>query len=125
MARSVVAEMHSGFVPLRAALPMDVRADWPDSKAADDPAVAADIARVCEIWETCRASFGDGGPFLFGGFSLADAFYAPMVSRFRTYHVPLGEVCATYAEAVWDWPDMRAWAAAAAAEPETIPQSKL
>lgn len=118
VARSVTAEMHSGFPALRKHYPMNLRATLP--ARPENPEAAADIARVLEIWTECRQNFGAGGPFLFGSFTAADAFYAPVVSRFRTYGVAMGPVAEAYAEAVRDWPDMREWAAAAAAEPWVI-----
>ncbi|NQD93948.1 glutathione S-transferase family protein, partial [Pseudomonas sp. CrR25] len=92
VARSVCAEMHSGFVALRSHLPMDLKRD----QALDDiPAEAqADIQRVCELWADCRDRFGQDGPFLFGHASLADAFFAPVAARLRSYRVALPEVAA-------------------------------
>jgi len=118
VARSVAAEMHAGFMPLRRALPMNLRANLPGRPQAAD--VEADIARIQDIWATCRARFGGSGPFLFGGFSIADAFYAPVVGRFRTYDVPLSDVCRAYADTVWQMPAMQAWVAAAAVEGQRI-----
>ncbi|HET8728690.1 MAG TPA: glutathione S-transferase family protein [Alphaproteobacteria bacterium] len=115
VARSVVAEMHSGFADLRRHLPMDLKHDR--SGKAQTPEVDADIGRILELWRTCRARFGAGGPFLFGGFSLADAFYAPVVTRFATYGVELDPVCTAYSEAVLDLPSMREWKRDALAEP--------
>ncbi len=122
-ARSICAEMHSSFAALRGGMPMNVRARLPGKGRS--PEVDADIARVQQIWETCRNRAGEDGPFLFGGFTLADAFYAPVVSRFRTYDVAMSDVCRAYAEAVWAWPDLRDWAAAAAAEPYTIAEEEI
>jgi glutathione S-transferase len=80
----------------------------------------ADIDRICDIWRDCRASFGSGGDFLFGDFSIADAFYAPVVTRFRTYDVKLDDICRAYCTAVTETAWMQEWAAAAAAEPWVI-----
>lgn len=118
IARSAAAEMHAGFMAMRRGLPMNLRARHPNHALAAD--VAAEVERIRDIWRTCRGRFGATGPFLFGRFSAADAFYAPVVGRFRTYGVALDAVCRAYADAVWDTPDMREWAAAAAAEPYTI-----
>jgi glutathione S-transferase len=118
LARSVCAEMHAGFAALRSRMPMNLRARYPGQRRS--PEVDADIARIQEIWEDCRHRVGENGPFLFGAFTLADAFYAPVVSRFRTYDVAMGGVCRAYAEAVWAWPDLQSWAAAAAEEPHVI-----
>ncbi|WP_316975790.1 glutathione S-transferase family protein [Shumkonia mesophila] len=117
-ARSVSAEMHAGFMALRRALPMNLRAHLPGRPRAAD--AEADIARVQDIWTSCRTRFGAAGPFLFGGFTIADAFYAPVVGRFRTYDVALTDVCQAYADAVWQTPDMQAWVAAAVAEGQRI-----
>jgi glutathione S-transferase len=118
IARSVVAEMHSGFPALRSAMPMNIRASYP----GDDPGpeVDLDIRRIVAIWEACRRDFGAGGDFLFGGFSLADAFYAPVVSRFRTYGVDLDGAAGAYMTAVWAWPAVQSWVAAAEAEPWVV-----
>ena len=119
-ARAVCAEMHSGFAALRSHMPMDIRGRYPErgATAAARPDVAADIARIQAIWSECLAA--SGGPLLFGGFSIADAFFAPVVTRFRTYAVALTDRLAAYADAVFALPAMQQWVAAAAAEPETI-----
>jgi glutathione S-transferase len=119
-ARSVAAEMHSGFAALRAHLPMDVRARHPDRGAAAlaRPDVAADVRRVQDIWLECLAR--SGGPFLYGAFSIADAFFAPVVTRFVTYGVTLPPALGKYSERVLELPALREWIAAAQAEPEVI-----
>jgi glutathione S-transferase len=119
-ARSVAAEMHSGFAALRAHLPMDVRARHPDRGAAAlaRPDVAADVRRVQDIWLECLAR--SGGPFLYGAFSIADAFFAPVVTRFVTYGVTLPPALGNYSERVLELPALREWIAAAQAEPEVI-----
>jgi|SRR5215468_1267495 len=114
-ARAVSAEMHSGFVALRSALPMNVRAvKAPRPLDAD---ITKDIERVKSIWRDCRKEFGAGGPFLFGAFSNADAMFGPVVTRFRTYGVALEGAEKAYADAVWRSPEMQEWAAASKAEP--------
>jgi glutathione S-transferase len=113
-ARSAVAEMHSGFTALRGAMPMNIRADHPDFSYPDD--VAADIARIFEIWQTCRSRFGAGGDMLFGDFSAADAFYAPVVWRFRSYGVKAPGALADYTEAMLALPAMQEWQTAGLAE---------
>jgi glutathione S-transferase len=122
LARCVVAEMHSGFQALRGALPMDLKSHFPGHKV--DAAVQADIDRVQAIWRDCRGRFSQGsnggGDFLFGAPSLADAFYAPVATRFRTYDVKLDDVAQAYCAAIEAWPLMREWAAAAAEETEVI-----
>ena len=115
LARSVSCEMHAGFPALRQALPMNVRRSRPG--LALSPEVGADIRRIDEIWNACRDTYGAGGPYLFGGFTIADAMFAPVVSRFRTYEVALEGAAQDYMAAVWDTPAMREWAAAAADEP--------
>jgi glutathione S-transferase len=115
VARSVTSEMHSGFANLRTHMPMNLRARRPgEGRAAG---VAEDIARITALWRECRSRFGQGGPFLFGAFSIADAFYAPVVTRFVTYGVELDAVCAAYRDAVLALPAMKAWTEAARDEP--------
>ncbi len=118
VARAVTAEMHAGFAALRDHMPMDLRGRYPG--LGRGPGVAEDIARVLAIWEDCRARFGRGGDYLFGGFSLADAAYAPVVTRFVTYEVALEGPAAAYRDAVVAWPALREWTAAARAEPWVI-----
>ncbi len=120
-ARSVVAEMHAGFPALRRRLPMDLkRAQGPRGGAARDPELEADIARIQTLWTACRTQFGQGGGFLFGDFGAADAFFAPVVTRFVTYRVALSETAAAYRDAVMSWPAMGDWIAAAKTEPWII-----
>jgi glutathione S-transferase len=119
LARAVSAEMHSGFVALRSEMSMDIRRHKPK---AGSPACRADIARVCQIWRDCRAGFGAEGPFLFGRPSAADCMYAPVTSRFRTYGVELDAVCQAYVDTLFEtWEPMKAWVAAAEAEPWDLP----
>jgi glutathione S-transferase len=118
-ARSLCAEMHSGFAALREGMPMNVRGRA--TARTPDPAVAKDIDRVTAMWSETRREFGQGGPLLFGARCLADAFYAPVASRFRTYAVPLSGPAAAYTEAVLDLPAMRTWAAEAESEGRSLP----
>ena len=97
---------------------MDIRGRERPPEMTDK--LAADIDRIQAIWRDCRQAFGAGGDFLFGGFSIADAFYAPVVTRFRTYDVTLDEVCEAYCAAVTGHAWMKDWAAAAAEEPWVI-----
>ncbi|SFP95876.1 glutathione S-transferase family protein [Pseudomonas borbori] len=114
VARSVCAEMHSGFVALRTHLPMDLKRD----QALDAmPAEAeADIRRICELWAECRARFGQDGPYLFGHASLADAFFAPVAARLRSYQVSLPETAAAYVDSIYQWPAFQRWYQAAQEE---------
>lgn len=114
LARSISAEMHSGFPALREHLSMDVTQTLPLPMLPDS--AKADVARVLTIWSDCRKRFGGGGPFLFGGFTIADAMYAPVASRFRTYGVPLDPICAAYVDAILALPAMKEWVAAAMME---------
>lgn len=116
--RSVSNEMHAGFMALRRAMPMNCRARKP-GKGMDD-GVAAEIDRVTAIWRDCRARFGGGGTLLFGSFTIADAMFAPVASRLRTYAVSLDPVSAAYVKALHELPAMRAWLADAKAEPYTV-----
>lgn len=113
-ARSIVCEMHAGFTDLRRELPVDFRAV--PACRQPSPAAAADIARIRGIWRDCRVKFGVGGEFLFGHFTIADAFYAPVVGRFRTHGVALDGPEAVWADTVWALPSMQKWLGAAQAE---------
>ena len=120
VARSVSAEMHSGFQNLRTHMSMNIRKRHPGKGRT--PEVIADIARIVAMWSDCRARFGKDGPYLFGRFSIADATYAPVVLRFGTYAVELPGVCRDYADTILALPAMQEWVAAAKAETETLPQ---
>lgn len=113
-ARSIAAKMHSGFPDLRRELPMNVRLRRPWSERSPD--VMADIERIISIWTDTRTRFGAGGPFLFGAPTLADAYYAPVATRFTTYSVPLQDTAVEYVRTVLDWAPMRAWIDAARVE---------
>lgn len=116
-ARSVACEMHAGFAELRRFMPMDVTARFsPPGKLLRG--VARDVQRIAWIWNDCRERYAERGPFLFGGFSIADIMHAPVVSRFVTYGVPLDPVSEEYVETMSSVPAMRAWAEAAALEVE-------
>ncbi|NQV83139.1 MAG: glutathione S-transferase family protein [Rhodospirillales bacterium] len=110
-ARVVSAEMHGGFAPLRNHMPMYLKGTKPGEGMGEG--VAGNIARICEIWEDCRARFGQDGDFLFGTFTGADIMFAPVVTRFQTYGVDLSPVCRAYVDAVRARPDMQEWAAGA------------
>jgi glutathione S-transferase len=117
IARSVCAEMHSGFPDLRRNLPMDCRARHSRSF---DAATQADIDRVTNLWQTCRQQYGSSGQFLFGHVTLADAMFAPVASRFVTYGVSLDPISQAYVEAILALPAMQEWLAAAAIEEEHL-----
>jgi len=118
-ARAISAEMHAGFGALRRLMPMNVRAVAP-KRPIDDPALKADIARIETLWADTQARFGAGGPYLFGKYSLADAMYAPVVTRFTTYQVPLGPAATAYVQAIHAHPHVMEWIQGAKAEPERI-----
>jgi glutathione S-transferase len=122
VARSVCAEMHSGFRALRGAMPMNIRGAYPGKGM--NPDVRKDIDRVVDIWTACRERFGQGGDLLFGGFSIADAYYAPVVTRFVTYAVELPPAARRYADAVLALPAVREWSAAGRAEPEFVAEDE-
>jgi glutathione S-transferase len=113
-ARSVSAEMHSGFPNLRHHMSMNVRKRYPGKGRTPD--VAVELARIKNIWAQAKK------PFLFGSFGAADAMFAPVVLRFRTYEVELPAACRAYSDAVLALPAMRDWIAAAERESESLPQ---
>jgi glutathione S-transferase len=115
--RAICGEMHSGFASMRGALPMNIKAQFRGFKIWSR--AQADIDRIVAIWRECLKTYG--GPFLFGKQAgMADAMYAPVVTRFLSYDVPLDSVCAAYCKRVMDLPAMREWVAAAKEEPEEI-----
>ena len=116
IARSVSAEMHSGFVNLRSEWPLNARAR--NRRTAMTPGLEADVDRVEEIWGDCRSRYGkSGGPWLFGEYSIADAMYAPVVLRFNTYGAQLSEAARWYMAAVIEDPALQDWMRAAKEEP--------
>ncbi len=122
-ARSSVAEMHSGFSALRNEMPMNIRGDHQDFSCSD--AATANIDRIFEIWQACRDRFGAGGNMLFGDFSAADAFYAPVVWRFRTYGVTAPGALVDYMETMIALPAMQEWKIAGEAEPWTFAADEI
>lgn len=115
--RSICGEMHSGFSALRSSLPMNLRLHRPNYRVWS--AAQADIDRILEIWRDCLDTWK--GPWLFGRhMTIADAMYAPVVTRFRSYDVKLDAVCEAYAAHVLEWPDLQEWIADARDEPEQI-----
>ncbi|MDB5904363.1 MAG: glutathione S-transferase family protein [Betaproteobacteria bacterium] len=114
--RAICGEMHSGFTSLRSALPMNLKRRFPGHKMW--ARALADVERVTTIWRECLHRYG--GPYLFGTLSMADAMYAPVVTRFRTYDVKLDPQCAAYSESILALPEMQEWIAAATLEAEDI-----
>lgn len=122
VARSVCAEMHAGFRALRGAMPMNIRGRYPGCGLSAE--VQRDIDRIVAIWTDCRARFGGSGDMLFGAFGAADAFFAPVVTRFATYAVALPPVAQAYCDAVQRLASVRAWSDAGRAEPEVIAEEE-
>lgn len=116
-ARSITAEMHSGFTALRRDMPQDLCASKPD--VGHTPDALREAARIREIWREQRA-VATTGPYLFGTFTIADAFFTPVAGRFRTYGVPLDAVSQAYADELLARPAMAAWIAAAGLEAELL-----
>lgn len=115
--RAVCGEMHSGFASMRGSLPMNIKARFQNFKVWSR--AQGDIDRVLEIWDECLSTYG--GPFLFGDHpTLADAMYAPVVTRFVTYGIPLNAACTAYRDHIMALPAMKEWVAAAQTEPEEI-----
>jgi glutathione S-transferase len=117
-ARSICAEMHAGFAHLRNRMPMNCRASIPLGTL--EVVVQREVDRVVEIWRDARASYGTDGPFLFGRFTIADAYFAPVVWRFTTYDIPLPAHARAYAETMRGLASMKAWLAAACAESDFV-----
>ena len=118
MARSMAAEMHSSFANLRRDLPMNVRRNHVDRQIS--PAVVEEINRILQLWAQARARFGGTGEYLFGDWCAADIMFAPVVTRFVTYSVPVPPFAATYMEAVLDHPHVAEWIEKAQEEPWVI-----
>jgi glutathione S-transferase len=114
MARSMAAEMHSSFAALRREHSMNIRQIYPPRETSD--AVMADIARIMELWAQARARFGGTGEFLFGAFSAADIMFAPVVTRFITYSLPVARFAEPYMRAIVNHPFMQEWIGGAQAE---------
>lgn len=124
-ARSLCAEMHAGFTRLRTVCPMNIEAFFPDIGSqlwAEDEALRADVARLDAAW--CDALAASGGPFLFGGFSAADAFFAPVAVRLSRFGLPLSERAAAYREALLAHPAVEDWIADALREQDFVPEDE-
>lgn len=119
-ARSISAEMHSGFFALREHIPMNLSA----IKAFEiqPEAVQADIDRILEIWMQCREAYGTDGPYLFGKLSLADAAFAPIVVRLKSRSIPVNDLCQNYMDTIWALPEFAIWRDDAALEKWVIDQ---
>jgi glutathione S-transferase len=119
--RSICGEIHSGFTTLRASLPVNLKGHFPNFKIWSR--AQGDIDRICTIWRECLAK--SGGPFLFGERTMADAMYAPVVTRFMTYDVKLDRTLTAYASMVMGMPEMQEWIEAAKAEPADIEELEV
>jgi glutathione S-transferase len=122
-ARSMAAEMHAGFSDLRSNCPMNLGKRFAAKDRGEK--VNADVARIVAMWTDARRRFGAGGPFLFGAFTAVDAMYAPVVSRFETYAIPVPPAVRTYMDAVQALPAYQEWVQAALEEPWIIEQSEV
>lgn len=122
VARSVCAEMHSGFQALRSGWPMNARAR--NRRTVLTSALQADVERVDELWSDCRRRFGADGPWLFGEYSIADATYAPVVLRFNTYGAELSETARAYLAVALQDPALQSWIRAAQVEPWVIEEDE-
>jgi glutathione S-transferase len=120
MARSMAAEMHSGFTNLRRELPMNVRKSYPPRHLSDP--IKEEIDRILQLWAQARARFGGFGDFLFGNWCAADMMYAPIVTRLITYRVPVPSFAAVYIKAVLSQPHVLEWIDKAQDEPWVIEQ---
>lgn len=120
LARSISAEMHSGYVPLRKACCMNVRRSYPPQTPS--AAVLENVERICALWEQARTRFGKDGDFLFGAFGAADIMFAPVASRFTTYALPATPVAQAYVDAVMAHPWIAQWVMEAHGESWVLPQ---
>ena len=123
MARAVSNEMHAGFSSLRNACPMNLRRA-PKAVRMNEP-IRADVARIEEIWRDCRKTYGKGGKFLFGKFSNADAMFAPVVTRFETYAIPVARDTKAYMDTVMATKAFQAWKSAALKETWIVPHDEV
>ena len=119
LARSMAAEMHAGYSALRSAHTMNLRHAYPPEPLTHE--VAADVQRIMALWDQAKRQYGQGGDYLFGGFGAVDIMFAPVVTRFRTYSIPLPSFASDYCEAVRAHPFMVEWAEGAARESWVIP----
>lgn len=122
LARSISAEMHSGFVPLRKAMPMNLKREVRALSAPLSPEIKTDIKRICDIFRDARTRFGARGDYLFGAFSAADCMFAPVASRLRTYAVHLDAPCEDYVAAIHELDSFKRWKAAGLKETWAQPE---
>jgi len=122
-ARAVAAEMHSGFGTLRASCPMNVRATG--RRVPMTPPLERDLRRIDAIWSGCRRDHGELGPYLFGAFSIADAMFAPVVLRVRSYGLPLSELSRRYQETMLSDAYLAEWIEASCRETQVIPYEEV
>ncbi len=123
LARSISAEMHAGFTAIRNEMPMNCRAV--NRTVSFSTAVENEVARIDDMWTTCRSEFSPGGPWLFGDFSIADAMYAPVASRLHTYGIVLGAAANHYKDTVLSDPNMQQWFSDSVNEKEVIEIAEL
>jgi glutathione S-transferase len=123
VARAVCAEMHSGFANLRMEWPMNARAR--NRRTPMTPGLEMDLDRIDEIWNDCRRRFGAGGPWLFGEYSIADAMYAPVVLRFKTYGAQISETARWYIATALEDRFLQEWVLAAQSEQWTLADSEV
>ena len=121
-ARSLAATFHSGFQALRSAMPMNIRSSHPGKGMSD--AVRAEIDRLSALWRKTRSEFGRDGRFLFGDYTAADAYFAPVASRFKTYAVRLDDDAREYQQALLQTPGMKAWTKAVSKETEFVAEDE-
>jgi glutathione S-transferase len=123
MARAMVAEMHSSYQALRSECPMNVRRRFDGHEPSE--AARADMVRILGLWAEARSRFGSGGPYLFGSFGAADIFYAPVVSRFISYQVPVPGFAAAYMQAIWEHAWLKQWVSASESEEWVVEQYEV
>lgn len=123
VARAISNEMHAGFASLRNACPMNLRR--PHKSINMNDAILADVARIEEIWRDCRTTYGKGGKFLFGKFCNADAMFAPVVTRFETYAIPVAGDTRAYMDSVLSTPAFQKWKSAALTETWIVPHDEV
>jgi glutathione S-transferase len=123
IARSVVCEMHASFFEIRNQLPMNCRVTTTFNSISDE--LQKDIDRVLQIWQDCRDQYGNQGDFLFGNFSIADAFYAPVVLRFNTYNIPVNDNAQQYMQTILELPEIQEWIESSKQDPTIVDDYEL